>query len=106
MARDLKLFVLVRADLPVGVQLAQVAHVAARAGLLEPPCVDAPVAVLHVQRWEDLRDRMIRAQDHYPRLRVVLWQEPDLGGAMTTLAIYGDGASSIVRDLPLAFAAP
>lgn len=97
-----KLFVVVRADLPVGAQLAQVGHVAALAGACwGSDASRLPIAVLHAPDESEVQRLFVRACDR--DLRVVHFREPDLGGAWTAVAFFGVRAAGVARDLPLAF---
>lgn len=108
-----KLYVVVRADLPVGLQLAQAVHAALTAAeqtgtvaLLEA-VLAAPVAILHVPDLAALWSVVLAARDRGIGDMVTsiaaLWTEPDLGGEPTAAAFFGHGAAGVVRPLPLAF---
>jgi hypothetical protein len=109
-----KLFVVVRADLPVGLQLAQAVHAALTAadktGTVAEfeAVIAAPVAILHVPDVAALEAVFLRARDRgvgdvVGESIAVLWLEPDLDGEATAAAFFGHGAAGAVRALPLAF---
>jgi peptidyl-tRNA hydrolase len=102
-----KLYVLVRADLPLGAQLAQAVH-GMRQFTADHPEVDAhwfttsnTVAVLHVRDEAHLLERVAAAR--HRDVPVAVFREPDLADA-ATVAVLGPGtqARRVTARLPLA----
>jgi peptidyl-tRNA hydrolase len=102
----LKLFIIVRADLDPGLQLAQAVHAAIQ-WVIEDPDLSSiwhkksnNVVVKHVA---DEAALLALAEKAYERGCVVeAFKEPDLDDATTAVAIVGGGANALLRDLPLA----
>jgi peptidyl-tRNA hydrolase len=103
----LKLFIVVRADLDPGLQMAQAVHAAVQ-WVIEGPDLSSiwhrksnNVVVKHVPDEAALLALADKAEDR--RCVVERFQEPDLANAVTAVAIVGTGANALLRELPLAF---
>ncbi len=105
-----RLYVVVRADLPIGLQLAQVVHAALQFGryvgeretvvVLHAPDEAALGAISDVLALVDAN----RDADVWKPLHWVMFQEPDLDMQLT--AVAADGTAEVkraLRHLPLAF---
>lgn len=93
-----KLYIVVRKDLPQGLQLAQAVH----AGRAFPDAVtsDENVVVLHAESERHLWK--LTAQALTAGNRAIYFEEPDLDNALTAASF--DGRSKhLLRKLPLAF---
>lgn len=106
----LKLFILVRADLPTGLQLAQAIHAAVQ-WVMEDPDMSSlwhknsnNVVVKHVVDEAALLE--LAAEGERRGFVVEAFKEPDLADATTAVAIVGSGANAMLRELPLAFELP
>lgn len=103
-----KLYIVVRADLPPGDQIAQAVHAALRfaemqSGIhVEWSAISNTVAILSAANLDEMRAVRNRCIDH--SVRCVEFYEPDLDYAMTALAIEPSGGR-LVRGLPLALRA-
>lgn len=98
-----RLYVVVRADLPIGLQMAQAVHAALLFGNLVG--VRENVVVLHMPDEEALRS-LEDALSPAPALRWIAFREPDVDNQLTAIAV--DGVLSVknwLRPLPLAFSA-
>lgn len=102
-----KLYLVTRSDLPPGAQAAQLVHAMAEFASDRPETfaawkADSNTVVCLAARNEEelhkLRDRLDAACVEY-----VAFTEPDLDGALTSIALEPDGAS-FVKRLPLALA--
>lgn len=94
-----RLYVIVRSDLPPGLQLAQACHATREFGNLYPFCdVGENLVVLQAQDETELRTIVEGCRGFL----VAPFHEPDLGGEMTAAAISG-AAKGRLRRLPLAF---
>ena len=94
-----RLYVVVRADLPAGLQLAQACHATREFGLRHPEVdVGDNLVVLHVPGEAELRRIVDAAGEALP---VAPFFEPDLGGEMTAAA-FPFSARPLVSSLPLA----
>lgn len=98
-----KLFVIVRADLPAGLQVAQACH-ALRQFVAEHPEVDKAwfegsnnLVVLQVPSEGDLTTLASRAHE----VPTSVFREPDMGDQVTAIAL-GPTGSALVAQLPLA----
>jgi len=106
----MKLYIIVRGDLPPGAQLAQSCHAAfSLAGQFPEEVgpwnrVDQNLVVLQAPNegalWELLGDAM-RAH-----VSVTGFCEPDLDDSLTAVAMIGENAGKLVSSLPLALRAP
>lgn len=101
-----KLFIIVREDLPTGLQMAQAIHAAVQWVLGDELSAhwyknSNNVVVKHVPNEAALLELAARAEAR--RCVVEAFQEPDLAGATTAVAIVGTGANALLRELPLAF---
>lgn len=104
-----KLYLVTRSDLRPGQQAVQAAH-ALRAFAAEHPELDELwyresnyLGLLAVEDEPALRRLLDRAQDL--GVRVSAFEEPDLGGAVTAVALEpGPGSRRLTRGLPLALA--
>lgn len=104
-----KLFIVVREDLPIGLQMAQAIHAAVQWVLEDEFSThwykhSNNVVVKHVPDEAALLELVAKAETR--RLVVEAFQEPDLAGATTAVAIVGTGANALLRELPLAFQLP
>lgn len=104
----MKLYVVVRADLPPGAQVAQSCH-ALRLFVAEHPQIDAQwyeesnnLVCLQVPDEDGLLKLMERVRD--ARVPLSVFEEPDYDGEATALAIAPQGARW-VSSLPLALRA-
>lgn len=94
-----RLYVVVRADIPAGLQLAQACHVTREFTLAHPEeDVGENLVVLHAPNEPELA-RLVHTVD--PLCLSSIFYEPDLGGAMTAVAFSGD-ARRHLSSLPLA----
>lgn len=94
-----RLYVVVRADLPAGLQMAQACHVTREFTLAYPEeDVGENLVVLHARDEAELA-RLLVSSD--PLCLSKAFREPDLGGAMTAVAFSGD-AQKHLSSLPLA----
>lgn len=93
---------IVREDLPPGLQMAQVAHACTEFALNHPEKASStPVGVvLGVPGQAELRDAALEVEG----LPYVLFEEEDLGGEHTALAVVTDGRE--FSSLRLAGSAP
>ena len=92
-----------RADLPPGVQACQAVHAAVELALTFPQLAAvAPVIVL-LATGDELSLTWLRDDAVAAGLRVASFQEPDLGDALTAVAIESAGRR-LVTGLPLALA--
>lgn len=99
-----RLYVVVRADLPIGLQLAQAAHAAVQFERCCPELQHENLVVLHVPD-EDALDALCNRLGALGAGEWTCFLEPDLGNAPTALAADGTAAvKKLVRHLPLAFA--
>lgn len=94
-----RLYVIVRTDIPPGLQVAQACH-ATREFTLRHPDVDVGenLVVLEVPSEQDLQ--AITERCFF--CASTPFFEPDLGGQMTAVAVSG-AAKPMLRSLPLAF---
>lgn len=97
-----RLYVVVRDDLPPGLQMAQACHAAFEFGRFTEADVGDNLVVLHASR-----ERICElAGEAFRRgLQVLRFDEPDLGGETTAVALEGD-ARPLVSSLPLAMRKP
>lgn len=95
-----RLYVVVRADLPAGLQLAQACHATRSFGLEQPELdVGENLVVLHAKDAAALGTLVETARKE--DLPVVPFHEPDLDGAITAAAFTG-AAQKLLSTLPLA----
>ncbi len=98
-----RLYVVVRDDLPPGLQMAQACHAAFEFGrYAQEADVGDNLVVLHASREKICalaKAAMGRGLAH------ILFEEPDLGGEATAVALEGDGRP-LVSSLPLAMRQP
>lgn len=96
-----RLYVIVRADLPAGLQLAQTGHAVM---LFAERFAARPenLIVLHVADHGELGIVALRAM--IDGCSVAAFAEPDLNGQYTAAAVHGPKARKLLADLPLAFA--
>ncbi len=102
-----KLFIVVRADLPLGLQMAQAIHAAVQYVTEDPHELvkdwyetSNNVIVKHVA---DEAELTALVQDrNYCKVSASVFGEPNLGGAWTAAAFMGEGANAYLRELPLA----
>lgn len=100
-----KLFVVVRADLPQGLQDAQLAHAAIQFVFEHPQLAESwyygPNNIIVKQvpdeealsaLWDKLRLRKVAMSS---------FTEPDLGGQLTAISLGGEGVNALLRELPL-----
>jgi hypothetical protein len=93
-----RLYVVVRDDLPPGLQMAQACHVAFEYGRYGSEDVGDNLIALHASH---ARLRELEAQAVALGLSHQSFREPDLGGELTALALT-TSARPLVSDLPLA----
>lgn len=105
-----KLYILVRGDLPEGLQIPQSCH-ALRAFIEDHPEEDREwfggsnnIVVLNPGDEEDLLRYLARAEAR--GLKTALFREPDLDDQATAIAIYGLDAHRLVSCLPKALRPP
>lgn len=102
----LKLFIIVRADLDPGLQIAQAVHAAVQWVVEDPDLSHVwhkksnNVVVKHVKDEVALLDLANKAEAR--RCVVERFQEPDLANAVTAVAVVGAEANALLRELPLA----
>ena len=101
-ASDPRLYVILRADLPPGLMLAQAAHVARKftrrfADL--PVEEDENLIVLSEKDEPALEDLLLFLRWEAPLARFEEFREPDLGGALTAVAIHGGENPELARWL-------
>lgn len=106
-----RLYIIGRSDLKPGLRAAQLVHVGIDfAGYHGPALfdweVDGGVLVLlevpGMAELEALQKRAFNTRGIWS----CAFYETDLDNQLTGVALYGDGASELVRDLPLAFNGP
>lgn len=97
-----RLYVVVRGDLPAGLQMAQACH-AARA-FARPWSLDENLIVLNAPDQPALWGLLLRATSDLD-VDVAAFAEPDLGWQLTAIALCGAKVQKLLRDLPLAGAA-
>jgi hypothetical protein len=91
------LYVVVRADLPMGLQMAQLGHAAYEFGRSHPNLdVGENIYVLSAPNEEALLKLVQLAVGLCP---ITIFHEPDVGGQLTAAA-FGGGASKLLRKLP------
>lgn len=100
-----KLFIVVRADLPLGLQMAQAIHAAVQYVLEDSHELvrdwytsSNNVIVKHVASEAEL-SALVHARGG---ISAQVFSEPDLAGAWTAAAFMGEGANAYLRELPLA----
>lgn len=99
-----KLYVIVRADLEPGDQIAQTGHAVAnfshRHRELFASWIDGPnnLVVLAIADETEMMKLLVRLDGH----AVITVREPDLGNSMTAVAFPGGAAAKLVASLPLA----
>jgi hypothetical protein len=98
-----RLYLVTRADLPPGSQACQAAHAAIEFALTYPAVAAANPGIVIVAARDELDLAWRRADAVAAGLRVVTFHEPDLGGALTALAVEPAAARLLAR-LPLALA--
>jgi hypothetical protein len=98
-----RLYVVVRADLPPGLQLAQACHATREFGLRYPGLdLGDNLVVLQVPGEAALHELLLEAGDR--DLPAVAFAEPDLHDELTAAAFSGD-ARALLSSLPLALRA-
>lgn len=104
----MKLYIVVRSDLPAGAQCAQACH-ALRAFVAAHPTIDREwfetsnnLVVLQAPGLDDVARLLRRAQGD--SLPVAAFHEDDMGGELTAIAL-GPAARRLVSSLPLALRA-
>lgn len=96
-----RLYVVVRADLPPGLQMAQACHATRAFGLQNPGAdVGDNLVVLQVPGEAELRGLFQATLDY----DMACFSEPDLGGQLTAIAVEGS-AGPLLSTLPLALRA-
>lgn len=93
-----RLYVVVRGDLPIGLQMAQACH-AAREFALKWPEVDAGENLVVLQAQHE--GHLLRLWLECDTYEGVTFREPDLGDQYTAFAVTG-GARPLLSSLPLA----
>lgn len=92
-----RLYVVVRADIPVGYQMAQACHAAAAIGAAQPEALAKYPTIVILDVADE---RMLKAVLHGTNASAVPFFEPDLGGEMTAFAVFSAGRE--FGDLSLA----
>lgn len=106
-----KLYVIVRNDLPYGLQAAQLVHAALQFADIHPEKTKAwlhgpnNVVLLQVPGLAELTT-LLRKARCVQDIDAVCFTEPDLDGAMTSIAIGGAGAARLLSSLPCAMRPP
>lgn len=104
-----RLFVIVRADLPPGAQLAQAVHTArefaAAHGELDRLWHEGSKNLVALQVPDEPALHALRARADAAGVPLAVNHEPDLGDALTGIALADTGAR-LVSSLPLALRAP
>lgn len=95
-----KTYIVVRADLPPGLQMAQACH-AAVAFTAAHGVLTENLVVLHAPDERALR---ALSEGCGSAIRAAAFHEPDLGGELTALAM-DDGGRRLLSSLPLALRA-
>lgn len=94
------LYVVVRGDLPVGLQMAQACHAVREWGHAFPYSVtNGNLIVLSVPGLAELTALKARADE---QTAVVPFREPDIGDELTAIALVGGRAKPLLSKLPLA----
>ena len=99
-----KLFVVTRADLPAGDQAVQSCHVVLAFGAAHGEAERWAVAAIALLAVDD-EDALVRLADRASQrgVRVASFREPDLGWALTAVALEpGRDAKRLTSGLPLA----
>lgn len=102
-----KLYVVVRKDMPTGVQMAQQGHAISeywcqhQSSAKEWHDLSNFICVLHIDNEPQLKRLMADAYDRY--IPAAHFCEPDMNDAMTAGVIHHSG-KALVKDLQLAFA--
>lgn len=97
-----RLYVVVRSDIPPGLQMAQACHATREFGLLHPGVdVGDNLVVLHASSEDELNRLLESALDV---CAVAPFREPDVGNQLTAVAFAGE-ARPILSCLPLALRA-
>lgn len=83
-----RLYVIVRADIPVGYQMAQACHAAAAIGAEQPQALATypTIVILNAYDEDHLRDHFVAAGQ-----TAVPFHEPDLNDEMTAFAVFASG---------------
>jgi hypothetical protein len=98
-----RFYLVTRGDLPPGTQACQAAHAAVEFALTFPDIANtAPVVVL-LAASDELSLSWLRADAVTAGLRITSFHEPDLGDALTAIALEPAGRR-LVAGLPLALA--
>lgn len=93
-----RLYVVVRKDLPIGLQMAQACHAARK--FPDPVTDDENLIVLHIDN--ELSLWKLVAATLYCGHRVEPFEEPDLDNALTAASFSG-ACREMLAGLPLAF---
>lgn len=93
------MYLITRRDLPAAAQAVQAAHAAIEFAVMHPDLIEDTLALLAVSDELELRELLRRAKDD--GYCVVAFREPDLGCALTALALE-PGGRRLVRRVPLA----
>lgn len=111
-APDPRLYVILRGDLPPGLQLAQTGHVArkfTRRFPEIPALEDENLIVLAEKDERALLDRYLLLRWEAPLASIEEFHEPDLAGTLTALAVHGGSSPEtslhlrkLLSKLPLA----
>jgi hypothetical protein len=106
-----KLYIVTRADLAPGAQIAQSAHALSAFAFAFPDehrrwhGGSNNLVVVAVPSVGDL-ERLRRRADDTDDIAIVAFYEPDFGDQLTSIALYGAEAGKLVSSLPLALRAP
>jgi hypothetical protein len=92
------LYVVVRADLPIGLQMAQLGHAAYQFGREHPEDIGENIYVLNAPSEAHLLGLVQAAVGLCP---ITIFHEPDIGNQLTAAA-FGGKASQLLCHLPLA----
>lgn len=101
-----KLFIVVRADLDLGLQMAQAIHAAVQFVFELPEqarawYTDSNNVIVKQVPDEEALATLVSGRD-WRRVQCQVFGEPDLNGAWTAAAFIGEGANAYLRELPLA----
>ena len=96
-AEDKRLYVIVRADIPIGYQMAQACHAAAAIGADQPKLLKKYPTIVILNAC--CRHHLQFLYDEAAFNRPVEFREPDLGDEMTAFAVFSSGEEFRHLDL-------